>query len=223
MFTGIVQGLGEVVRLERKTSELRLAISPRFEMKNIVDGESIAVDGVCLSVETSVGSTFTAYVSGQTLAHTNLGELRIGSLVNLERALAFGERLGGHLVSGHVDCVATVKNIARKAESRQALVVFPDSYSDMVIDRGSVTLDGISLTVTGCGAGFLTVNIIPETQARTNMPFWRVGTELNMETDLIGKYVVNYARIWFADKSHDSCGKTASAISREFLGRHGFL
>lgn len=223
MFTGIVQGLGEVVRLERGASELRLAITPRFEMKNISDGESIDVNGVCLSVETSAGSTFTTYASAQTLARTNLGRLRIGSLVNLERALAFGERLGGHLVSGHVDCVAVVKNIARKGESRQVLAVFPDSYSDMVIDRGSVALDGISLTVTGCGAGFLTVNIIPETQEQTNMRFWRDGSELNMETDLIGKYVVNYARIWFADKSHDSRGKTASAISREFLGKHGFL
>lgn len=221
MFTGIVQGLGEIISLNRKNSEMRLSIRPQFEMRKLEDGESIAVNGVCLSVEKHTDSTFSAYASQQTLEHTNLDRLRISSLVNLERALAFGERLGGHLVSGHVDCVAIVKSIEQAEESRRVLVTFPDQYSDMVIDRGSITLDGISLTITSCGQGFLAVNIIPDSQKRTNMRFWRIGTELNMETDLIGKYVVNYARIWFADRKKEN--KPASSLSREFLSQHGFL
>ena len=220
MFTGIVQGLGEIKSLERKASEIRMSIVPHFSMENIIDGESIAVDGVCLSVEKHTGNTFFVYVSAQTLDHSNLGELKISSLVNLERALTFGESVGGHLVSGHIDCVAIVKEIKKEAESRKVLVTFPEAYSDLVIDRGSITLNGISLTVTSCGKGFLAVNIIPDSQKRTNMPAWRYGTPLNMETDLIGKYVVNFARDWFKDKEG---GKKVSALSREFLGRYGFL
>lgn len=220
MFTGIVQGLGEVKSLERKASEIRMRIQPHFSMENIIDGESIAVDGVCLSVEKHSGNNFAVYASEQTLQHSNFGQLKISSLVNLERALTFGESVGGHLVSGHVDCVAIVKDIKKEAESRKVLVTFPDAYSDLVIDRGSITLNGISLTVTSCGKGFLEVNIIPDSQKRTNMPSWRNGTLLNMETDLIGKYVVNFARDWFKDKEE---GKKVSAISREFLGRQGFL
>ncbi len=223
MFTGIVQGLGKIVSLEHKASELRLTILPQFDMRQLVDGESIAVDGVCLSVEKHEVSTFSAYASRQTMDHTNFGQLKIGTLVNLERALAFGERLGGHLVSGHVDCVALVKSIEKINESRKVLVTFPPSFSDMVIDRGSITLDGISLTVTGCGKGFLTVNIIPESQKRTNMIFWKPGTELNMETDLVGKYVVNYARVWFEKRKPDPNMSTVSNISEEFLYKHGFL
>lgn len=223
MFTGIVQGLGEIISLDRKAAEMRLGIRPQFEMLKLENGESIAVNGVCLSVEKHSGSIFSAYASQQTLEHTNLGQLKIGSLVNLERALAFGERLGGHLVSGHVDCVATVKSIEKASESRRVLVTFPLQYSDLVIDRGSITLDGISLTVTACGNGFLAVNIIPDSQKRTNMRFWRQGTELNMETDLIGKYVVNFARQWFADKKADNKSRAVSTLSREFLSQHGFL
>lgn len=223
MFTGIVQGLGKICSLERKAAEMRLLIRPQFEMNKLQDGESIAVDGVCLSVEKHSGGNFTAYASGQTLGHTNLGKLKIGSLVNLERALAFGERLGGHLVSGHVDCVAIVKSVEKAAESRRVLVAFPVQYSDQVIDRGSIALDGISLTVTSCGNGFLEVNIIPDSQKRTNMRFWHIGTELNMETDLIGKYVVNFARLWFRDKKDSPSAQSPAAISREFLSKHGFI
>ena len=113
MFTGIVQGLGAIISLDRKATELRLSIRPQFEMKKLMDGESIAVNGVCLSVEKHSANVFSVYASQQTLEHTNLGRLNISSLVNLERALAFGERLGGHLVSGHVDCIAIVKSIEK--------------------------------------------------------------------------------------------------------------
>lgn len=219
MFTGIVQGLGEVVSLERKHSEMRLGFRLQFEMRGITDGESIAINGVCLSVEKHAGQEFMAYASEQTLRHSNLGQLKTGSLVNLERSIAFGERLGGHLVTGHVDCVATVKNIEKASESRLVTVTFPPSFSDAVIDRGSITLDGISLTVTACGSGFLSVNIIPDSQKRTNMRFWRPGGNLNMETDLIGKYVANLARIWFSDQKQE----TRKDLSRDFLSRHGFI
>lgn len=223
MFTGIVQGLGVIKSLSRASSEMRFSINPQFAMNKITDGESIAINGVCLSVEKHAESIFEVYASKQTLSHTTLDQLKIGSLVNLERAIEFGERLGGHLVSGHVDCVATVKGIEIEAQSRKVTVNFPERYSDAVIDRGSIALDGISLTVTDCGSGFLSVNIIPDSQKRTNMPLWRNGTLLNMETDLIGKYVANFARIWFSDKKASAERPGNPGITRDFLGRNGFL
>lgn len=223
MFTGIIQGLGEIKSLERNTSEMRFKVKPHFDMDKITDGESISVNGVCLSVEKHTANIFEVYASEQTLSLTTLGQLKIGSLVNLERAIAFGERLGGHLVSGHTDCVATVTGIEIASQSRKVTVTFPAKYSDAVIDQGSIALDGISLTVTACGPGHLSVNIIPDSQKRTNMRLWHSGTRLNMETDLIGKYVANFARIWFSDKKHVNEKQATSGITREFLGKNGFM
>ena len=189
MFTGIIQGQGEIVGLRRSGQECRMEVRPLFPLENIVDGESIAHNGACLSVERHSGSTFTVYASGESLSRTTLGDLRKGDLVNLERALALGDRLGGHLVSGHVDCVATVRSVEQAGSSLRCTLAFPPAFAAEVIEKGSVTLDGISLTINACGKDFLTVNVIPDTQKRTTMLHWRPGSRVNMETDLIGKYV----------------------------------
>lgn len=223
MFTGIVQGLGEVAAIRKSGGESRFSFIPQFAMPDIADGESIAINGACLSVETHDRQGFSAYASAQTIEHTNLGLLAAGSLVNMERALIFGERMGGHLVSGHVDCVATVEKIIQARESLICRVSFPDSFSVCVIDRGSVALNGISLTVIKRGKGFLEVNVIPDSQKRTNMRFWRQGTKINMEADLVGKYVLNYAENWFGAEKPEKNAQAASALSLDFLGRHGFL
>lgn len=221
MFTGIVQGLGKVLSIKRGARENRFSFLPQFPMPDITDGESIAVNGACLSVETHTGQTFSAYASRQTLEHSNLGLLGIGSLVNLERAMAMGDRLGGHLVSGHVDCVATVEKISPADESLVCRISFPEKFSVYVINRGSVALNGISLTVTDNGPGFLEVNIIPDSQKRTNMPFWQQGSKINMETDLLGKYVLNFAQNWF--NAEKPAVEKKTGVSLDFLGRHGFL
>lgn len=220
MFTGIIQGQGEIVSAIPAASgrESRLAIRPLFAIENIVDGESIAVNGVCLTVEKHenghAGACFTAYASAETLSHTTLGSLRAGSLVNLERALAVGDRLGGHIVSGHVDCVASLQSIEQAGLSRRCRVVFAAGHGPEIIERGSVTLDGISLTVTRCGNDWLEVNIIPETQNRTTMSQWRPGSRINLETDIIGKYVRRATSL-----ARDSGG----GITRDFLLQHGFM
>lgn len=221
MFTGIVQGLGKVLSINKGGWENRFSFLPQFPMPDIVDGESISINGVCLSVENHSGQTFSAYASRQTLEHSNLGQLATGALVNMERAMALGGRLGGHLVSGHVDCVATVEKISRADESLVCRVSFPEKFSIYVINRGSVALNGISLTVTDNGPGFLEVNIIPDSQKRTNMPLWRQGSKINMETDLLGKYVLNFARNWFNAEKPENEQKTG--LSLDFLGKHGFL
>lgn len=215
MFTGIIEGLAEVCGIARQKSDCRFCFRPLFAMKDIQDGESISVNGVCLSVEKHEGEIFRAYASAETLGRSNLAALEMGGKVNLERALALGERLGGHMVSGHVDCLATLSAMRRQGQSIVFRFSFPGQYGPEVIEKGSVALDGISLTVNECGADFLEVNVIPDTRKRTNMGQWRPGSKVNMETDLIGKYVVRFLR------QTRPGGK--SGLDRDFLSRHGFL
>lgn len=219
MFTGLVQGKGRVESAEARGAETRLKIRALFELSDIVLGESIAVNGACLTVETFGENWFTVYASAETLRHTSLGALRTGGAVNLERALALGDRLGGHLVSGHVDCLAVVRDIRPAGESRVYTLAFPAEYGPLVVPKGSVALDGISLTVNDCGPEFLSVNIIPATQRETTISGWTPGTQVNMETDLIGKYVRNMLGPWLAAGGG---GKSASPLSMDFLREHGF-
>lgn len=219
MFTGLIQGIGLIETVEKRGDESRLRIAPQFDLPDVRIGESIAVNGACLTVETWNGRAYTAYASAETMQRTNLGKLRPGSRVNLERALAFGDRLGGHLVSGHVDCLAEVESVSPAGESKKYVLRFPAEYGPQVIEKGSVALDGISLTVNECGPDFLSVNIIPETQGQTTIKDWTPGRSVNMETDLIGKYVQRmiapYAR-------QEQGGDKPSRIDEEFLRRHGF-
>lgn len=214
MFTGIILGLGEVTEVIRASGERRFTISPLFEKDSWEDGESISINGVCLSVEKHWGKIFQVYASAETLAASNLGALETGDKVNLEPALALGEKLGGHLVSGHVDCVATVSRISRRGESREMRFGFPASFGAEVVRKGSVALNGISLTVNQCGSDFLNVNVIPDSLARTNISQWRIGSRINMETDIIGKYVLKAISTGVA--------KGNSMLSRDFLDENGF-
>lgn len=211
MFTGIIQGLGEIEAAQRSNQERRLRIRPLFAMNEIEDGESIAVNGVCLSVEKHETGAFSAYASAETITRSTLGNLQAGTKVNLEQALKIGQRLGGHIVSGHIDCVATVASLAKIGQSLRIRLNFPRVFSPQVISKGSVALDGISLTVNDCGAGYLEVNIIPDSQKRTNIYLWRAGTKINMETDIIGKYVQSLLRPWEQGQS-----------KRDFLAANGF-
>ena len=194
MFTGLTTAVGEVVRLVPGSGDVRLRIRPEPAFAALQKGESIAVNGACLSVEIFDADTFTAYASRETLSLTTLGGLRPGERVNLERALCLGDRLGGHLVSGHVDAQATVEHIAPAGASLRIRVRFPEIFGPQVIQKGSVALDGVSLTVNDCGSDFLEVNVIPETQKATTIGLWRPGRAVNLETDLIGKYVQRMLR-----------------------------
>ena len=222
MFTGLVQGMGRVEAVEARGAETRLKIRALFELPSIVLGESIAVNGACLTVETFGPNWFTVYASAETLAHTSLGSLKTGGVVNLERALALGDRLGGHLVSGHVDCLATVADIKPAGESRIYTLAFPAEHGPLVVPKGSIALDGISLTVNDCGPEHLSVNIIPATQRETTISAWMPGTRVNMETDLIGKYVRNMLGPWLAAHGGGGGAKSASSLSMDFLKQHGF-
>lgn len=231
MFTGIIQGLGRVAQIRKSGAECRFTLRPQFNLTHINDGESIAVNGACLSVENHSADIFTVYASAETLNATTLGSLATGDAVNLERALALGDRLGGHLVSGHVDCIAQVSDIRSEGQSVRCRLNFPLEFGPEVITKGSVCLDGISLTVNDCGPDFLEVNVIPDTQKRTSMRDWRPGVNVNMETDLIGKYVRRLLGPWQeaakgASSIHTSANAStqqAASLSREFLLRNGFI
>lgn len=224
MFTGIIQGQGEILSAENRGTETRFRIHPRFALTDYVTGESIAVNGACLTVETFGSDWFTAYASAETLSCTSLGALRTGSVVNLERALAMGDRLGGHIVSGHVDCLATVESIKPAGLSRIYRLTFPQEFGTQVVDKGSVTLDGISLTVNHCGPDFLEVNIIPETQKVTTISQWKPDSRVNMETDIIGKYVQRMMAPWArAERNKGNSEESRkSTLTMEFLREHGF-
>lgn len=216
MFTGIIHGQGEVTALQALGKETRLTLRALYALDNICQGESIAVNGVCLTVETFASHSFTAYASAETMSCTNLGKLRAGALVNMERALAVGDRLGGHMVSGHVDCLATVSRITTAGQSRCISLTFPEACGAEVVSKGSVTLDGISLTVNACGLNHLEVNVIPETWNVTTVGHWTEGSTVNMETDIIGKYVRHMLRPYTGQA-------TESRIDEDFLKQHGFF
>jgi riboflavin synthase len=217
MFTGLVMGLGRVMAVDPRGDETRFRIKALFALDNIVLGESIAVSGACLTVETAGDNAFTAYASAETLGKSGLGKLKPGSTVNLERALALGDRLGGHLVAGHVDCIATIESLTPVGQSIRYKVTYPDEFSVFVVPKGSVALDGVSLTVNDCGDGFLTVNVIPSTQGATTISTWKPGVAVNMETDMLGKYVLRLLGPWQAART----GKE-TAITENFLREHGY-
>ncbi|MDO9631016.1 MAG: riboflavin synthase [Humidesulfovibrio sp.] len=221
MFTGLIQGKGRIDAVEARGAETRLKVRALFDLPKIVLGESIAVNGACLTVETFGENWFSVYASAETLQHTSLGALKTGAEVNLERALALGDRLGGHMVSGHVDCLATVAGIKPAGESRVYTLSFPAEYGALMVPKGSVALDGISLTVNDCGPEFLSVNIIPATQRETTISGWTPGTRVNMETDLIGKYVRNMLGPWLSSMGTVG-GSASSKLSMEFLRENGF-
>ncbi len=211
--------MGRILRIEGSGRERRLYVSPEQEFSSPSKGESVSVNGVCLSVEDFSSNWLKFYVSAQTLEQTNLQDYRAGYLVNLERALAVGERMGGHFVNGHVDCVANLEEIRPSGESRVYRLQFSRMWSRYIVPKGSVALDGISLTVIDCGAGFLEVNIIPETWKSTNIGFWKHGSRVNMEVDMLAKYVAQMLAPWEQGASGED---KDSSITREFLQNYGF-
>lgn len=195
MFTGLIEGVGRVERFDGPArggtadadgARLRVATPLAVEM---VPGESVAVDGVCLTVAASGPGGFEAVVSPQTLRVTALGGLRAGRAVNLERALRADARLGGHFVLGHVDGVGTVAALSEAGENRWLDVDLPDALLPAVVDRGSIAVDGISLTVAALAGRRVGMQIVPHTLAHTALGERRAGDAVNIETDIIGKYV----------------------------------
>ncbi|MDE1812514.1 MAG: riboflavin synthase [Thaumarchaeota archaeon] len=194
MFTGIIEGLGNIVMFDKKTSN-RSAAKMKIKLgkiaKNLKVGDSVAVNGVCLTaVNISKGITEFEMI-GETLKKTSLGLLEHGDKVNIERSLQVGERLEGHFVLGHVDGVGTILKIEKQTNQVQIWIQIPKELSKYVIKKGSITVDGISLTVVDTLKNRFSVTIIPHTIQITNLRYKKIGDKVNIETDILGKYILS--------------------------------
>ena len=218
MFTGIIQAVGSIGSLEQRGGDMRLGVnSGKLPMDDVRPGDSIAVSGVCLTVTGKTARGFHADVSGETLKRTCIGMLAVNDAVNLEKALTLETRLGGHLVSGHVDGIGTVT--ARREDSRsvQFRVQAPDELARYIATKGSICVDGVSLTVNAVdGAGF-ELNIVPHTLAETTMQGYREGQQVNLEVDLVARYL---ERLLQGDAAAQP--GTGGRITRELLASCGF-
>lgn len=192
MFTGLVEDVGTIGALRLSKGSAVLSVKTKLPARDLPLGASIAVNGACLTVVKKTKGTFTVDVSPETLTRTNLQSLGVGSLVNIEQPMRFQDRLGGHLVTGHVDGIGTVAAIKRQGEFTVFTFRVPATLGPLLVSKGSVAVDGISLTVNDCRRDSFSVAIIPFTLQHTNLRDRRVGDKVNIETDLIGKYVRSF-------------------------------
>jgi riboflavin synthase len=210
MFTGIIEDMGAVKRMTRKGEDALLSIDTSMNLNDIKIGDSIAVNGACLTITDKSVTGFSADVSSETLARTNLKFLKSGDTVNLEKSLRLNSFLGGHLVLGHVDGIGKIQEKANRANSIQFCVEIDTAASRYIVEKGSIAVDGISLTVNRCEKNRFYVNIIPHSARNTTLGFKKVADVVNIETDIIGKYV-------------EKLLNQGKGIDMSFLAEHGFI
>ena len=218
MFTGLVEGVGTIKGITRTRGDLRLTIMPLFDMSDCRQGDSICVSGVCLTVTQIKEGTISMDVSGETMARSTMDQLKNGDEVNLERSLRLSDRLGGHLVSGHVDGVGIILKKESVQRSWLMGIQIDQNLSRYTIEKGSIAVDGISLTINRCQEGYFEVNIIPETSRQTTILKRKVGDRVNIETDLIAKYIERF----FLKGRLPENEKASPGIDQEMLKRFGF-
>jgi len=211
MFTGIIQACGVIKSIEKKGESGRIVVTTELDLDKVGLGDSIAVDGVCLTVVDVGSGVFTAEMSGETLALTTLGALTSGSQVNLEEPLTPTDRMGGHIVTGHVDGVGTICRREIKGGFAEIEVSVPGELSRQIVKKGSIAVDGISLTVVREWDGGFSTTLIPHTMNKTTLTEKGSGARVNIETDIIAKYVER-----FTGSYH---GK---GVTEELLRKHGF-
>lgn len=219
MFTGLVEELGVIRGISRGPDSARLKIEAKKVLEDVKTGDSIAVNGVCLTAVEFDRSYFGADVMAETLAKTNLGKLKNGDRVNLERAMRLGDRLGGHLVSGHIDGVGTITRRERHDIATLITISAPSQVMRYIIKKGSVAIDGTSLTVVDFSGGDFQVSLIPHTAHMTTLGLKNAGDTVNLEGDLVGKYI---ERLLSLRGAGDSQG-TGRGITMEYLLEKGFL
>ncbi len=211
MFTGIIKAKGSITAMQKQGGDVRMTVSSDgLPWSDFEIGESISVNGVCLTAVALNDNGFDTDVSVETLDVTALGDLTTGSDVNLEPALGVGERLGGHLVSGHVDCVGSVTSRSADARSIRLAIEIPAEYSRYIAKKGSVCVDGVSLTINEVSGNTFESNIIPHTADTTIIGGYAVGTAVNVEVDMLARYIERLL------------GKDDDGISLEFLKAHGY-
>ena len=218
MFTGIIEAIGTIRALSPKGGDVRVYVETgKLDLADVKLGDSIAVNGVCLTAVELPGDGFWADVSRETLARTAFIDLKTGSKVNLEKALTPSSRLGGHLVSGHVDGVGEILKREDNARAIQFTVRAPRELAKYIALKGSITVDGTSLTVNAVNGAEFELTIVPHTLIETIMADYRPGRQVNLEVDLLARYL---ERLLLGDKAAEP---TASGISESFLAEHGYI
>ena len=218
MFTGIVEEIGTVRAVVSGSEWGSITIAAKRVLEGTGRGDSIAVNGVCLTVTQLFPDGFTADVMAETLRRSNLGALKGGQTVNLERAMAAEGRFGGHIVSGHVDNLGEIVQIRREGNAQWVTLSAPPDIMELVVEKGSIAMDGVSLTVAARTDTTFSVSLIPTTQADTTLLSKRPGDKINLETDIVGKYVRQLLHIAPAETET----KPASRLSEAFLIENGF-
>lgn len=213
MFTGLIETIGRVTACERRGGAAVLTVATTMPVSEIAIGDSVAVNGACLTVTAKGGTALTFDVSPESLASTTIENLRSGQNVNLERALRLGDRMGGHIVTGHIDCIGTLLQSSETSGNRVLVFSLPPDQARYLVQKGSVAIDGISLTVNTVSQGGFSVNIIPLTYSSTTLAQLKTGDRVNLETDIIGKYVERLATPW----------KSGSGLSMKTLAENGFI
>ena len=220
MFTGIIEAVGRLQSVENRQGDLRMTIdSGKLDLSDVQLGDSIATNGVCLTVVELTGSGYVADVSLETLEHSTLAELAPGCSLNLEKALTPTTRLGGHLVSGHVDGVGQVVTIEPSARSSVYWMEAPKEIARYIAHKGSITVDGVSLTVNKVDGCRFALNIVPHTQQETTIRQYRPGSRVNLEVDLLARYLERL----FDPSLKDEKTEQPSSLTEGFLAEHGFM
>ena len=219
MFTGIIEAVGTVRAIEPRGGDVRLSIATgKLDLGDVKLGDSIATNGVCLTAVVLPGDGFVADVSTETLTRSTLKSLKVGDRVNLEKALTPQSRLGGHIVSGHVDGIGEVTGRDVSARAVIFRVKAPDALAKYIAEKGSITVDGISLTVNGVRGAEFDLTIVPHTVQETNIAGWQPGTKMNLEVDVIARYL---ERLLLGEKAADAGHQ--SGVTMAFLAENGFL
>jgi len=213
MFTGIIEDQGTIKKITRQGKSAQMSIESKLAAQELTLGDSIAVDGACLTVTGIHDSLFTVDISPETLQRTTLSFRRERDIVNLERALRLSDRLGGHLVTGHIDGVAVIKSLTPAANAVAITFSAPQQILHYLVEKGSVAIDGISLTVNTCTAGGFSVMVIPFTLSHTTLSRKKTGDQINIETDIMGKYIEKF----LGQKS-----AVDSTITEELLNKYNF-
>lgn len=221
MFTGIVEELGTVVSISKGVKSSQLTLQGKLIFEDMHIGDSIAVNGVCLTVTEKTVNTFTVDVMAETLRRSSLGSLSKGSKVNMERAMAANGRFGGHIVSGHIDGTGTIESFVREDNAVWVTIATPAKILKYIIEKGSITIDGISLTVAYVDSRCFKVSLIPHTAANTTLLMKKAGDTVNLENDIVGKYIDKLMH--FDNGDEDSKDESSQVISMEFLSQNGFM
>ncbi len=218
MFTGIIEALGTITKLENRGHDIRLTVATgKLDMSDVKMGDSIATNGVCLTVVDYADSFYSADVSAETIKYTGFANYQVGSQVNLEKALRAADRLGGHIVSGHVDGVGEISRIVNQTDYVEIWVKAPDDLAKYIAHKGSITVDGVSLTVNDVNGSEFMLWIIPHTLQETVLGTYKAGTKVNLEVDVIARYL---ERLMLGD---DAAKPSSKGIDMAFLAENGFL